>query len=125
LIQGLTLRPLVQWLHLPRDDTVQDELGSARAAALKGALGALEGDHSPAAESLRRQYAEALSKANAGSDPHEGSDYTVRRRVLPAARQAIDDLRQDGTIGDEAFQRIQEELDWLELSSTPIHSAQD
>ena len=124
LFQGLTLGPLVRWLRLPVDDTVQEELGTARAAALKATLEALESDHSAAAERLRTQYREALSKAKAGVDPHETSDYVVRLRVLPAARQAIDRLRRDGQIGDEAYRQIEEELDWLELSSSPPSASQ-
>jgi CPA1 family monovalent cation:H+ antiporter len=36
--------------------------------------------------------------------------------VVPAAeRQRLVSLRADGTIGDAAFQRVEQELDWTEL----------
>jgi CPA1 family monovalent cation:H+ antiporter len=33
------------------------------------------------------------------------------------SRRAILDLRSSGIIGDAAYRRVEEELDWLELSS--------
>jgi CPA1 family monovalent cation:H+ antiporter len=41
----------------------------------------------------------------------------LRRRLVAASRNAIEDLRSSGTIGDDAFRRVEEELDWLELSA--------
>jgi CPA1 family monovalent cation:H+ antiporter len=42
-------------------------------------------------------------------------DAEVRRRALAAAREAILSLRDEDAIGDDAFHRIEEELDRLEL----------
>lgn len=36
---------------------------------------------------------------------------------MAAARNAIDDLRSSGAIGDHAYRRAEEELDWLDLSA--------
>ena len=121
VIQGLTLRPLLVLLRLPKDNTVEEELSVARAAALKAAMKALDGDDTPAAERLRLEYREALSKARHGRDPRQSSDNLLRRRIVPASRIAIADLRRSGTIGDDAYRRVEEELDWLELSSGPAH----
>jgi monovalent cation/hydrogen antiporter len=119
VIQGLTLRPLLVLLHLPKDLTVEREIGVAREAALKAAMAALEGDETPAAQRLRLEYQEALRQARRGSDPRERPDNALRQRVVPASRRAIDDLRDSGAIGDEAYRLVEEELDWLELSSRP------
>ena len=91
----------------------------ARAAALKAALIELDGDEAPAAERLRLQYRDALSKAKRGYDPHDTPDNALRRRVVAQSRRAIDELWRSGTIGDEAYRIAEEELDWLELSSQP------
>ncbi|WP_199902283.1 cation:proton antiporter [Azospirillum sp. B506] len=121
VVQGLTLRPLLVFLRLPKDNTVAMELSLARAAALKAAMAELDGDGTPAAERLRSMYKEALSKARHGHDPRESSDNTLRRRVVPVSRHAIAELRRSGTIGDDAYRLVEEELDWLELSSGPAH----
>jgi monovalent cation/hydrogen antiporter len=122
VIQGLTLRPLLLLLRLPQDSTVQTELGLARKAALKAAMKELQDDHTPAAERLRLEYAEALSEARRGGDPGGSADNVLRRRLVAASRVAIEDLRSSGAIGDDAFRRAEEELDWLELSAGPANA---
>jgi len=117
VIQGLTLRPLLILLRLPPDGTVDAEIGLARKAALKAAMVALEADGTPAAERLRREYGEALSQAKRGEDPRDSQDNALRRRVVAVSRDAIQDLRRDGAIGDDAYRLVEEELDWLELSA--------
>jgi CPA1 family monovalent cation:H+ antiporter len=37
------------------------------------------------------------------------------------ARRAIHELRRAGVIGDDAYRIVEEELDWLELSSRSQH----
>jgi monovalent cation/hydrogen antiporter len=39
----------------------------------------------------------------------------VVRAAIAAERQRLSALRADGTIGDAAFQRVEQELDWREL----------
>jgi CPA1 family monovalent cation:H+ antiporter len=43
------------------------------------------------------------------------ADAKVRRQALAAARSAVLGLRDTDEIGDDAFHRIEEELDRLEL----------
>ncbi|WP_028967928.1 cation:proton antiporter [Sphingomonas phyllosphaerae] len=119
VIQGLTLKPLLRALRFPVDTVVSGETAAARTAAMDAAMQTLEGDHSPAAERLRHEYGEALGIARAGDDPRTSSDNALRQRMIPASRRAIDELRAEGTIGDEAYRSVEEELDWLELSSRP------
>jgi CPA1 family monovalent cation:H+ antiporter len=119
VIQGLTLRPLLLFLRFPKDTTIRRELNLARGAALEAAMFELDGDDTPAAQRLRLEYREALSEARRGRDTHGSSDNALRQRVLPAARRAITHLRRTGVIGDDAYRLVEEELDWLELSSRP------
>ncbi|MBP2302216.1 cation:proton antiporter [Azospirillum picis] len=119
VVQGLTLRPLLVLLRLPEDNTVETELSLARAAALKAAMAVLDGDDTPAADRLRLEYRDALVKARKGRNPSESADNRLRRSAVPASRRAIADLRRSGAIGDDAYRRVEEELDWLELSSGP------
>jgi CPA1 family monovalent cation:H+ antiporter len=122
VIQGLTLRPLLIFLRLPKDRTVEAEISVAWEAALRAAIVDLEGDETPAAQRLRLEYIEALNQARSGREPHDTPDNALRRRVLAKSRRAIDDLRSGGVIGDDAYRRVEEELDWLELSARPAQS---
>jgi monovalent cation/hydrogen antiporter len=46
----------------------------------------------------------------------EAKDYAeVIHTALEAQRRRLVGLRSDGVIGDTAFQRLEEELDWMEL----------
>jgi len=124
VLQGLTLRPLMLRLHLEDDGSVDREVRFARLETLQAALTAIEAH--PGAESaalLRHSYVVQLRRAEAGRDeettapPVEGpdDDASVVRATMDAQRRRLEALRSDDTIGDAAFQRIQEELDWTEL----------
>jgi Na+/H+ antiporter len=117
VLQGLTLKPLLGWLDMKPDATLEDELQLARAWALTAVITALAAEKSPAAERLRLEYQAKLDEAAAGRDPHGSNDTTLRRRVIPHARRAIDALRDSGRIGDDAYRQVEQELDWLELST--------
>jgi CPA1 family monovalent cation:H+ antiporter len=118
-LQGLTLRPLIKALKLPPDDTVERELTLARAHALKAALSVFKGEDGEAAEALRREYAIALKETRAGGDARDSDENRLRRDAVTASRDALSDLRRRGEIGDDAYRRLEEELDWLELSARP------
>ncbi|MDB5413418.1 MAG: sodium:proton antiporter [Rubritepida sp.] len=117
VLQGLTLKPLVAWLQFKQDHIIEKELALARAAALKAVITALSEEEGPAAERLRLEYTAKLEEAGAGRDPHGSSDTLLRSQVIPYARRAIDALRDNGRIGDDAYRQVEQELDWLELST--------
>jgi len=50
-------------------------------------------------------------------------DAAVVRAATEAQRHRLVALRADGTIGDAAFQRVEEELDWAELDWEQLLSA--
>ncbi|ACA20900.1 sodium/hydrogen exchanger [Methylobacterium sp. 4-46] len=122
VIQGLTLRPLLAWLALRDDDPVGREVGLARAEAYRAAVASLSRERSPHAAALRHEFAAVLNEAERdreGRAPGSLPSDAPRRRAIEAARQTILDLRDRGAIGDDAFFRLEEELDWAELSATP------
>jgi monovalent cation/hydrogen antiporter len=47
----------------------------------------------------------------------------LRRRAVAAAREAIADLRRRGEIGDEAFHKLEEELDWAEMNAGALNDS--
>ncbi len=117
VLQGLTLKPLLRALRLEDDDPVGRESDQARQKALEAALATLHGDPSPAAEAVRRELTDHLGHCpeNDGTGAEGSSHEVVHRRALEAARRTILDMRDRDEIGDDAFHRLEEELDWVEL----------
>jgi CPA1 family monovalent cation:H+ antiporter len=118
VVQGLTLKPLLQLLKFPPDTIVADEIRVGREAAIRAALATLESDTSAAGLRLRQEFAEALETYDACRDLRQASDSLLRRQMVPACRRAIDKLRDDNTIGDEAYRLLEQELDWFELGAS-------
>jgi Na+/H+ antiporter len=120
VIQGLTLRPLLAVLGIKEDDTVDREVQLARAAAAQAALQALnEQPVSIATTVVRREYETRLRASDQGESlppVDDNSELAVaQQRAIAAERRTITDLRRRGEIGDDAFHRIEEELDWVEV----------
>jgi monovalent cation/hydrogen antiporter len=122
-IQGLTLKPLLNLLDLRDNDPVGQEFRAARERALRAGLRALERDRSPVADAVRRELAAYLSDADASANPAASgrSKYNeAQGRAVQAARQAVLAMRASDEIGDDAFHRIEEELDWLEMAGQSL-----
>jgi Na+/H+ antiporter len=118
LIQGLTLAPLLRYLAISDDRPVDREFAIARKAALEAAIGSLEGALPPAAVAIRQEYRDMLEQT--GRTARLDTDHNaLRRTAIAAARRTAFDLRQRGIVGDDAFHRLEEELDWLELGAAP------
>jgi CPA1 family monovalent cation:H+ antiporter len=117
VIQGLTLKPLIRALDLHDDDPVGAEVAAARERALRAALESFARERSPVAELLRKEFKTLL--ANERSDgpgaAWRASHGEMRRGALRAARQAVLAMRSSEEIGDDAFHRLEEEIDWLEM----------
>jgi Na+/H+ antiporter len=127
VLQGLTLRPLMLRLRLKDDGSVEREVRLARVETLQAALSAAaECPQAETAALVRHRYHLQLSRAQAavttvsmdvdGAERDEqDADEAVVRAATHAQRRRLVALRADGTIGDAAFQRVEEELDWAEL----------
>ncbi len=117
VLQGLTLKPLIRVLRLEDDDPVGRETRPRRERALEAALATLDGDASPAAEAVRQEFAAHLSSSGATAERVDGAGThgEIHRRALDAARRAVLEMRDRDDIGDDAFHRLEEELDWVEM----------
>ena len=120
VIQGLTLKPLLRALDLRDDDPVGREANAARERALQAGLASFAHDQSPVAELVRQELTAHLkreeARIDAGEDPRDPHG-EIHRNAIQAARQAVFEMRANEEIGDDAFHVIEEELDWLEMSS--------
>ena len=120
VVQGLTLRPLLRVLQLEDDDPVGREVEMARQRALEAALATFADDESPSARAVRAEFEAHLKSALSGSgtwDDEVSSHAEIHRRALSAARRVTFDMRARDDIGDNAFHRLEEEFDWLEMGS--------
>ena len=130
VVQGMTLRPLINVLRFEDDDPVEREVRLARVETLRAALSATaEQPGEEMAELLRVRYEVMLRRAEAelagdghaprGEAARDGraldADADIVRRATTAERHRLVALRADGTIGDAAFQRVEQELDLEEL----------
>jgi CPA1 family monovalent cation:H+ antiporter len=135
VFQGLTLRPLLLRLRLEDDGMVDREVRTARVETLRAAAEAAAA--CPGAETaelvqhryglqLRRAEKELGAPAEAAADTDgREADAAVVRAATEAARRRLVALRADDTIGDAAFQRVEEELDWAELDWAQFLGAAD
>src|SRR5579883_866013 len=120
VIQGLTLRPLLAMLNFQEDHSVEAEVSRGRVAIMDAAIRSLDGDESKAAMLVRKQYAAARTVAQNPDAPQAATDFDVLRlRAIESQRDELLRLRRDGAIGDEAYHRLQEEIDWAELDAAP------
>jgi Na+/H+ antiporter len=125
VLQGMTVRPLMRILALRDDGSVDREVQLARAETARAAMDAVDGAESGDKELiqlLRRKYQDRLSRAErrgSGLPAEDGSRETgftdAQRRAQAAERRILSELRAQGVIGDDAFHRVEEELDWAEM----------
>jgi Na+/H+ antiporter len=119
ILQGLTLRPLMTALNFADDRVVEEEMRLARTEISRAALNILDGQEtSEATAVVRREYQARLTSDE--NDKQAGQSTTselamVQSRAIAAERRALEVLRVRGDIGDDAFHRIEEELDWAEV----------
>jgi len=139
VVQGLTLRPLLLRLDLKDDGMVEREVRLARVETLRAAVAAaVKCPGAGTADLVRHRYAlqlrraeedfgSGMAAAQGGAIPESAAagaadraherddDAAVVRAATDAQRRRLVALRADGTIGDAAFQQVQESLDWAEM----------
>jgi monovalent cation/hydrogen antiporter len=124
VLQGLTLGPLIRWLRLADDGTLEAEEVHARQEAARAVLARLDDlAQGPAAsrEDIRQMqtlYTQRVQRASS-IDPGAGAEsaraQAARRRLrhetLSAERRALIALRDQGVISDDVLHRLEQELD--------------
>jgi CPA1 family monovalent cation:H+ antiporter len=125
VVQGLTLAPLIRVLDLEDDGLAEKEEAKARIRAADAAIVRLdeligeEWVRDDTAERMRGLYAFRQERFRSRFDP-EGDGSTedrslayqrLRRELLDAERQAVQELRREGLIGDDVMRRVVRDLD--------------
>lgn len=120
VLQGMTLKPLLRLLNFDPDTTVDREVAQARVAVMQAALNVLSGKTSNAAAAVREQYTAQRTIAENPENAQAATEYDrLRLYAINSQRDALEELRRNGTIGDEAYHRLEEEIDWTELAASP------
>jgi len=120
VLQGMSLKPLLRWLNFERDTTIDREVAQARVAVMQAALDVLSRKTSAAAAVVREQYEAQRTIAENPEDAQAATEYDrLRLYAINRQRDKLEELRRNGTIGDEAYHRLEEEIDWSELAASP------
>jgi NhaP-type Na+/H+ or K+/H+ antiporter len=117
VLQGLTLAPLIKFLHLDRSQDAARELASARAALAGVALASLEGQDGPEVENLRYRF--SLKQRTCLRETSAEALDRIRElglKAIEAERDELENLRIRDKIGVDAYLGLQEQLDWSELT---------
>lgn len=109
-------------LRLEDDGTIEAEIRRAHAETARAGLEALQGvEESGMTALLALKYQSRLRRADRGravppDQVDDGAAYVeALRRAYEAERRKLIELRASGIIGDDAFHRVEEELDWADL----------
>lgn len=117
VVQGLTLRPLILALGLTSDGSVDREVRRAQDILALVALEILEGEDTETARALQDEFVTTeVSEIDAPHATPREERNLLRGRIVDAQRRALVKLRATSEIGDDAFHRIEEYLDRLELN---------
>jgi CPA1 family monovalent cation:H+ antiporter len=120
VIQGLTIKPLIKLLRIEPDKSLDKEISIARTAMIDAAIATLANEDSESAATVRTEYETARALAENRSDPQANTEHdSLRMKAIAAQRKKLAELRSDGEIDDDAFHRLEEELDWAELNAAP------
>jgi hypothetical protein len=91
----------------------------ARQATAQAAIQALEGHGESEPVAMLRQEYRARAAGGAEAPIDAGSLAGLQGRAVAVQRRVLQELRRDGTIGDDAYHAIEEELDIIELTADP------
>ena len=127
VLQGLTLKPLLNWLKIVDDHVPEREERMARLKANEAALARVEeiGSSSQArpetVDRLRCEYADRIRQLSKEASHEDGVRRLYSREFEKLAREALETerdtviaLRNDESINDEVLRHIQRDIDLAE-----------
>jgi len=127
VLQGLSLSPLIRWLKVVDDRVSEKEERSARLKANEAAMARLEEMRSAShirpetVERLRTEYADRIRQLSNEPSQEEGGprlfskDFEeLAREALQTERETVIQLRNEEQLDNQAFRRIQRDIDLAE-----------
>ncbi|MDB5414948.1 MAG: Na+/H+ antiporter [Rubritepida sp.] len=119
IVQGATIAFVIRLLGIPPDSSLDTELRAGRAKLAKAAIAALSGRTEPDAAPLRAKLEATLAQTRRKTAGEDDEAEDLRMVVVAAERQTLNEMHRTGAIAEDAFQVLQEELDWFELNAAP------
>jgi Na+/H+ antiporter len=121
VVQGATLKPLIQWFGVSDDNREANaDISKARTQLIEAGIKSAESEPAAVAQVLKKQLQETMAVARSTHDPQGPTRFdSAHARAVAAQRSKLHDLRGSGEINDDVFHRLEEELDWLELAALP------
>jgi monovalent cation/hydrogen antiporter len=114
ILQGFTMRPLINLLRIAPDASLDEDVSRARQAMVDAALEALAGVSGEGAAALRAEYGATHAASVDRSRPTTAYD-ELRTQAIAAERRLLNQWRSQGRIHDDAFHLLEDELDRAEL----------
>jgi Na+/H+ antiporter len=123
VLQGFTIRPLIALLGIEQDCSLYQEVSRARIRMLDAALVTLDARVGDIPAAVRAEYAAARAIAAdslrpQGQTPHD----ELRVEAIASQRRVLNAWRRLECIDDDAYHRLEQELDRAELNATPRDS---
>jgi NhaP-type Na+/H+ or K+/H+ antiporter len=120
IVQGLTIGPLIKLLKIEPDGSLERQVSQARTELMDAAIAALGKERGDAADATRAEYRAARELARDEDHPQEQTEHDRLRTIaIHSQRDVLEKMRDSGRIDDDAYHRLEEELDWAELSAAP------
>ena len=120
IIQGLTIGLLIKLLRIAPDNSLEVEVSKARAAMVDAALESLRDRAGDAVAAVRAEYEAMRAVAENRRNPQADTEHDrLRVDAICAQRELLAKMRREAKISDDAFHRLEEELDWAELHASP------
>ena len=120
VVQGLTIRPLIRLLGIEADCSLYLEVSRGRVAMLNAALLSLKDVRGQVPAAVRAEYLAAMVVASDPLHPQARTLYDeLRLEAIASQRVVLNRWRRFECIDDDAFHRLEEELDRAELNATP------
>jgi monovalent cation/hydrogen antiporter len=120
VVQGMTLNPLIRLLGLDHTSNALEEMKTMRRQLCTVGIATLQQHDDPEAESLRTYY--QLQRAGEVATVGQPTLERYRRYgliALRAERKALEKFREDAELSPDLYLKLQEELDWRELTLLP------
>ena len=118
--EGLTVGLLIRLLRLEPDTSLEIEISKARSKMVDAAIARLRDRQGDAAAAVRAEYEAMRAVAKDRANPQADTEHDrLRIDAICAQRELLAQLRRQGHISDDAFHRLEEELDWAELHASP------
>jgi Na+/H+ antiporter len=114
VLQGFTIRPLIAWLGIDKDPSLDLEVAATRNAMIEAALASLENETGSAALEVKGELEAARLGSIDRARPTTQYD-ELRRRALRAERELLNNRRESAQIGDDVYHHLEDELDRTEL----------